>query len=158
LEEFSAISDRWASLYLIRVPTGKAHEAADRIRQYLADEEAEREPETATFYLATHDQSSDPLLWRPVAVVILAGVASFILGQRFSESKEQKLERRPLRNSLAAAVDAIDRPLVTEPVPGRPRYRLTFDRRREAWSLEIDRDGDGVFDGRRAFSAAGAVQ
>jgi hypothetical protein len=157
LEEFSAISDRWASRYLIRVPTGMAHEAAARIRQYLAEEDSDGEPEDSTFCFSTHDQSSDPLLWRPVAIVILAGVASFVLGQRFSEQKEQKAERRPPRNSLAAAVEAIDRPLVTEPVPGRPRYRLIFDRRSEAWSLDVDREGDGVYDSRQAFSASGVA-
>jgi hypothetical protein len=157
LEEFSAISDRWASSYLIRVPSGTAHEAAAQIRQYLAEEESAREPEDATYYLSTHDQSSDPLLWRPVAIVILAGVASFVLGQRFSEQKQNKAERRPQRNSLAAAVAAIDRPLMTESAPGRPRYRLTLDRRRESWALEIDRDGDGMFDSRQAFPTAGAA-
>jgi hypothetical protein len=157
LEEFSAITDRWASLYLIRVPTGMAREAAARIRQYLADEESDGAPEATPFCFSTHDQSSDPLLWRPVAIVILAGVASFVLGQRFSEQKEHKAERRPPRNSLAAAVEAIDRPLVTEPAPGRPRYRLTLDRRRDAWSLDVDRNGDGVYDSRRAFPTSGAA-
>jgi hypothetical protein len=157
LNEFSAISDRCAPLYLIRVPTGMAHEAAARIRQYLAEEESDGEPEAATFCFSTHDQSSDPLLWRPVAIVILAGVASFVLGQRFSEQKEQKAERRPPRNSLAAAVEAIDRPFETEPVPGRPRYRLTFDRRREAWSLDSDRESDGVYDSTQAFPASSAA-
>jgi hypothetical protein len=155
LDEFSAISDRWASLYLIRVPTGVANEAASQIRQYLAEDDGESE--APTFCFTTHDHSADPLLWRPVAIVILAGVASFVLGQRFSEQKEQKVDRRPPRNSLAAAVEAIDRPLVTEPTPGRPRYRLTFDRRRDTWSLDVDRNGDGFYDGRQAFHASGAA-
>jgi hypothetical protein len=150
LDEFSAAGDRWASLYLIRVPSGTAREAAARIREHLAEEETESE-ESRTFYFSTHGEANDPLFWRPVAVVILAGVASFVLGQRFSEQKEHKLERRPPRDSLASAVEAIGRPLVSEPVVGQPRHRLSFDRRREAWLLETDRDGDGIYDSRKAF-------
>jgi hypothetical protein len=157
LDEFSAITDRWASLYLIRVPSGMAHEAAAWIRQHLADEDAEREPDAATFSFATHDQSTDPLLWRPVAIVVLAGVASFVLGQRFSDQKEHRVERRPPRNSLTAAVEAIGQPLVTEPVAGRPRHRLAFDRGRDIWLLDVDRDGDGRYDSRQTFHASGAA-
>jgi hypothetical protein len=157
LDEYSAINNRWASLYLIRVPSAMAREAAAQIRQHLIDEEADREDEAVTFSFSTHDQSTDPLLWRPVAIVVLAGVASFVLGQRFSEQKEQRVERRPPRNSLAAAVEAIDQPLVTEPAAGRPRHRLSFDRRRDTWFLDVDRDGDGVYDSRQAFHTSGAA-
>ena len=157
LDEFSAITDRWASLYLIRVPSGMAREAAAQIRQHLVDEEADREPESATFSLAAHDQSTDPLLWRPVAIVVLAGVASFVLGQRFSDQKEHRVERRPPRDSLAAAVEAIGQPLVTEAAAGRPRHRLSFDRRRDTWLLDVDRDGDGRYDSRQAFHTSGAA-
>jgi hypothetical protein len=155
LDEFSAVTDRWASLYLIRVPTGKAREAAAQIGQYLADDPAD--DETDAFFFAAHEPSTDPLLWRPVAIVILAGVASFVLGQRFSDQGDQKLDRRPQRNSLASAVEAIGRPLVTDPQMGKPRHRLSFDRRRETWSLETDHDGDGIYDSRKAFHTSGAA-
>jgi hypothetical protein len=155
LEEFSALTDRWTSLYLIRVPAGMASEAAAQIRQYLADEGAEREAESAAFRFA-HEQPMDPLLWRPVALVILAGVSSFVLGQRFSDQNEAKPDRRASRNSLLSAVDAAGRPFVSEPAPGQPRHRLSFDRRHETWFLDTDRDHDGRYDSRKAFHASGA--
>lgn len=157
LEEFSALSDRWNSLYLIRVPASLARDAAARIRQYLAEDTAERQAEPASFCFTTHDQPMDPLLWRPVAIVILAGVASFVMGQRFSEQKDENVERRPPRNSLSSAVESIGRPLLTEPAAGRPRHQLSFDRRRDAWILDADRDGDGIYDSRQAFHASGAA-
>ncbi len=156
LDEFGASGDRWASLYLIRVPTSVARDAAARIRQHLADEEAEREPEAVAFRFSIDDQSADPLFWRPVAIVILAGMASFVLGQQFSQQKEQRGERRPPRNSLASAVEAVG-PLVTEPAHGQPRHRLTFDRRHQTWFLDVDREGDGIYDSRRAFHASGTA-
>jgi hypothetical protein len=156
LQEFSALTNRWESLYLIRVPADASREAAAQIRQHLAEDAIERENEPAAFRFEAHDQPLDPLIWRPVALVILAGVSSFVLGQRFSKQDELKVERRPLGNSLASAVDEIGQPLVTEPAPGRPRHRLTFDRRRETWFLETDRDGDGRYDNQQAFQATGA--
>jgi hypothetical protein len=156
LDEFGATGDRWTSLYLIRVPTGMAREAAARIRQHLVDEEPDSEPEAVAFRFSIDDGSTDPLFWRPVAIVILAGVASFVLGQQFSEQKVHRADRRPPRNSLAAAVEAIG-PLVTKPALGQPRHRLSFDRRRERWFLEVDRDGDGIYDSRQAFHASGAA-
>jgi hypothetical protein len=155
LEEFSAISDRWASLYLIRVPSGLAGEAAAQLRQYLADDPADREAEAASLRYP-HEQPMDPLFWRPVALVILAGVSSFVLGQRFSDQNEIKPERRASRNSLLSAVDAAGRPFVSEPAPGQPRHRLSYDRRQETWFLDTDRDHDGRFDSRKAFHASGA--
>jgi hypothetical protein len=138
------------------VPSGSAQEAAAQIRQYLAEEENDAESEPAAFFFSTSDQAADPLVWRPVVLVILAGVASFVLGQRFSDPKDHKIERRPARDSLAAVVEAIGQPLATDPQVGKPRYRLSFDRRCETWSLDIDRDGNGMYDFRKAFQASGA--
>ena len=61
------------------------------------------------------------------------------------------------RGPLATAVGAIGRPLVTESAPGEPRYRLSVDRRREVWLLDIDRDGDGIYDRQQHFPAHAAA-
>jgi hypothetical protein len=148
LEEFSAITDRWETMYLIRVPSEVAREAAAHIRQHLIDEADESESPSIGFRFAADGDAIDPLLWRPVALVVLAGVASFMLGQRFSE---QNVERRPPRNSLSTAVGVIGRAFVTEPAPGQPRHRLTLDRRRHIWLLDSDRDGDGIYDTTQRF-------
>jgi hypothetical protein len=152
-QEFSALTDRWSAHYLIRVPADYAHEAAAHIRQYMA--EADRDDRSTYQYTATVD-SMDPLLWRPVALVILAGVSSFVLGQRFSEQNEVQIDRRPSRDSLSSAIESIDRPFVTAPGRGQAGHRLSFDGKRQKWVLETDRDGDGRFDSRRAFHATGA--
>jgi hypothetical protein len=148
LEEFSAITDRWATVYLIRVPSQFARQAAAQIRSHLAEEAEEADTGTLGFRFSADGQTVDPLFWRPVALVVLAGVASFMLGQRFSE---QNVERRPPRGSLPVAVGAIGRPFVTEPCPGEPQYRLSLDHRRKVWYLDADRDRDGVFDTRQRF-------
>jgi hypothetical protein len=155
LEEFSAVTDRWATVYLIRVPGRVAREAAAQIRTHLAEEPEDADAGALGFRFAAAGQSVDPLLWRPMAMVVLAGVASFLLGQRFSE---QNVDRRPLRGgSLTTAVGAIGRPFVSEPAPGEPQYRLSLNRRHEIWYLDTDRDGDGVFDTRHQFQASAAA-
>jgi hypothetical protein len=154
VEEFSALSDRWQTAYLIRVPSAATSAAAARIRQHLVDEVEETSAGAMGFRFSAESEAIDPLFWRPVALVVLAGVASFLLGQRFSE---QKIERRLPRGPLATAVGAIGRPLVTESAPGEPRYRLSVDRRREVWLLDIDRDGDGIYDRQQHFPAHAAA-
>jgi hypothetical protein len=155
LQEFSALTDRWTSLYLIRVPATAAQDAAAHIRQHLIDDAADADNEPVGFRFSTSNQQLDPLLWRPVALVILAGVSSFVLGQRLSDRQDPKANDRPPRNSLATAIESIDRPFVIEPEPGKAGHRLQFDRRRQFWILDTDRDGDGRYDATRAFSAAG---
>ena len=122
----------------------------------MADD-ADREADHPYYRLAAHAQSMDPMLWRPVALVILAGVSSFVLGQRFSDQNEVKVDRRPPRDSLSSAMAAIDRPFVTAPARGQSTHRLSFDRHRQRWLLDTDRDNDGRYDSRQAFQATGAV-
>ncbi|HJQ80014.1 MAG TPA: hypothetical protein VJ828_08670 [Lacipirellulaceae bacterium] len=152
LEEFSALTDRWSTAYLIRVPSHLVHEAAAQIRQHLAEEAAETESGAMGFRFSADAESMDPLFWRPVALVVLAGVASFLLGQRFSD---QHVDRGPTRGNLSTALGAIGRPLQTEPVPGQPCHRLSFDRRKQIWYLDTDRDSDGFFESRQQFQVTG---
>jgi hypothetical protein len=155
LEEFSAISDRWATAYLIRVPSAQAHDAAAWIRQELADDvAADMESGAGQFCFSSIDDAVDPAFWRPVFLVVLAGVASFLLGQQFSARNGQRVT---LGNPLSSAVDRIGRPLVTEPAAGEPRHRLMFDRRRATWYLDVDQEGDGRYDSRQRFQASGAA-
>jgi hypothetical protein len=154
LEEFGALTDRWETVYLIRVPSDSAREAATRIREHLVDDVDEADSALMAFRFSADSDAIDPLVWRPVALVVLAGVASFMLGQHFSE---QNVERRPARGSLSTAVGVVGRPFVTESAPGQARYRLSLDRRRQTWLLDTDRDGDGIYDSRQQFPEHAAV-
>jgi hypothetical protein len=151
LDEFRATGDHWTSLYLIRVPAGAEHDAACHIRQHLA--EGQRDADDAVAALPKSIAAVEAM-WRPMVLVVLAGVASFVLGQRFSE---QNVKPRPMRNALPLAVDKIGRPLSTDPEPGKPRFRLSFDRRRELWYLDADHNGDGKYDDRTQYHATGAI-
>jgi hypothetical protein len=150
-EDFSALTDRWMSSYLIQSPPGEASAAAARIRRHLAEIESYQEP-SASGTWGDERPALEPTLWRPVAVVVLAGMASFALGQRFAADRELA---RPPRNSLSGAITAIGRPLVTEPAPGLARHRLYYHWRDEAWYLDTDADSDGRYESRRQFHAAG---
>ncbi len=152
IDEFSAARDRWSSQYLIQVPVDLAHAAADHVRQYLNEEPAGRPSMLDTFRAATRGGSGEPVSWRPVVVVLIAGVVGFSVGQRFPE---QRPAQRTLPNALSDAVSAIGRPLVSAPIANQPRFRLSFDRRQQQWTLDTDRDNDGVFESTRRFNAAG---
>jgi hypothetical protein len=54
-------------------------------------------------------------------------------------------------------VYSIGRPLVTESRQGQPRYRLTRDRSRQVWYIDMDRNGDGAYDTRREFQETGTA-
>lgn len=152
IDEFSAARDRWSSQYLIQVPVDLAHAAADHVRQYLSEEPPGRPSMLDTFRAAAHGGPAEQVSWRPVVVVLIAGVVGFTVGQRFPE---QKAPQRTSPNALSDAVGAIGRPLVSAPVVNQPRFRLSFDRRQQQWTLDTDRDNDGVFESTRRFNAAG---
>lgn len=154
LDQFSALADHWATVYFIRVPRHLAAEAAARIRQHLAEDASSQDAHPGMFRFSDVDNTIDPTFWRPIALVVLAGVASFVLGQHFSDPNGR---RSAQGNSLSSVVDRIGRPLLSEPAPGKPRHRLSFDRQRDAWYLDADLDGDGRFDGRQQFHASGAA-
>lgn len=154
VESFSILTDTWIPSYLIQVPSDSAHEAATMLRHRLAGEQVADQALADTY---DYDRSpADSLAWRPVVLVLAAGAICFVLGQHFAR---QEIPRRPLPpNSLPATIDAIGRPLFTEPIPGQPRHRLSYQWREQAWYLDTDVDGDGTFESHRKFHATGAGQ
>ncbi len=150
-EDFSALADRWVVSYLIQSPPADAQAAAARIRQHLSEIESYQEPISSPAWQESRP-THDSLVWRPMALVILAGVASFAVGQRFAVDRDP----RPQRNTLSGAVTAIGRPLVTEPAPGMSRHRLYYHWRERSWYLETDGDDDGLWEGRLRFHATGS--
>jgi hypothetical protein len=153
LDDFNALNDRWTSLYLIQVPSEHSDEAATQIQRHRDDDVRSR-GEDQSDPLPLSGQLMNPRFWRPVALILLTGIASFVVGQRLSG---QNAARSLASNSLPSTANRIGRPFVTEPVAGKPRYRLSFNSRKQAWSLETDRDNDGLYDTRRQFHATGGA-
>jgi hypothetical protein len=153
-EDFSELHGGRKTHYLIRVPAECAQEAAAQIRSHVVEAAAEREADDRFGEIGEAGQF-DPAYWRPVALVVLAGMASFVLGR---QTAVPPVDPPPAPDSLAAAVGAVGRSFLTETTPGSPRHRLTFDRPRRVWRLDVDINGDGVFDTQRQFSANGAAR
>ena len=153
LDDFNALNDRWTSLYLIQVPSDFAEDAAAQIERHR-DDDLRNQGDDQSQPLPLSSQIMDPLFWRPVALIVLTGIASFVIGQRLSGPNAG----RPLAtDSLQSTANQIGRPFVTEPVAGKPRYRLSFDGRQQAWSLDTDRDNNGRYDTRQQFHASGTA-
>jgi hypothetical protein len=153
LDDFNALNDRWTSLYLIQVPSELAEEAAAQIVRHRNDD-LRNQGDDQSQPLSLSTQIMDPQFWRPVALIVLTGIASFVIGQRLSG---QNAGRPMASNSLPSTANRIGRPFVTEPVAGKPRYRLSFDAQQQAWTLDTDRDNDGHYDSRQQFHATGAA-
>jgi hypothetical protein len=152
-DDFSHADGGWKTSYLIRVPAELAHQAAAQIRCHVAEAAAEADAAGDHFGYTSQPGPVDPAYWRPVAVIVLAGVASFVLGR---QSANPEAQRPPARDSLAAAVNSIGRPLVTELTPGEPQHRLWYHRPSHTWHLETDGNSDGIFEYRRRFHTSTA--
>ena len=162
LEEFSAVTDRWATVYLIRVPGPMAREAAAQIRLHLAEEPEEADAGALGFRFSADGQTVDPLFWRPVALVVLAGVASFLTRAEVFRAERRtpatswrfSINRggsdwpavRQRADTGRAAISAVVGPPAEILVPGyRPRRRRDF------------RHAARVSSFRRGMVASGAV-
>src|SRR5882724_1062336 len=86
-EDFNALTDRWSVSYLIQSSSAEAEAVAGRIRQHLADVDSRRGELDESPAVDANLSLADPMFWRPVAVVVLAGMASFALGQRFGHER-----------------------------------------------------------------------
>jgi hypothetical protein len=151
LDDFSAASDRWSSKYLIRVPEQFAREASGHIEQYLYEDDHRGRPLLDVMRKPFLASASESISWRPVILVVIAGIASFALGQRLAE---QSQPRRPAAHSLLNAIAVLNKRFTTEPVANQPRHRLSFDQQQQQWTLETDRDNDGTYDEAQDFPAA----
>jgi hypothetical protein len=152
LDDFNALNDRWTAFYLIQVPAENAEEAATRIQSHRDDDVCGKD-DVQSPQLPLSSRVTDPLFWRPVALIVLTGIAGIVIGQRLSGLKAG----RPMASdSFPSQVNQIGRPFITEPVAGKPRHRLSYDARQQLWLLDTDRDNDGRYELRRPFHATGA--
>jgi hypothetical protein len=174
-DSFSAIDGHWVSMFLLQAPADAAQRAAERIRDQLAQDEVaaadsyldpppaaqtkappagrEHAPVEAgiPFGRLTREDTPAPADWRPLALILLAGVAIVVIGLQLRESNRRPAQP-PTGPMLLRALEQIDRPFVSQPRPGDPRrYRLRFDGRRRIWHLDVDTNGDGRYDRRKAF-------
>ena len=124
-----------------------------RIRQHLAETESYQDPAAAGVWPEGDRRASIRCLWRPVALVILAGMASFALGQRFAG---RSTIPPPAPRFARDAASAIGRPLMTEPAAGLPRHRLYYHLREHAWCLDTDAERRRTVRNSTTVPAAGA--
>jgi hypothetical protein len=156
IDEFSAVIDRWSAQYLIRVPEEFAASAANHIGQYLFEEPVSRATMLQRLRESVQNlpQERSPS-WRPVAVIMLVGVTSFLLGHQYSD---QAAPHRPSSTDLSISIAKVGRPFSSKPAANQPRYQLSFDQRSQLWTLIADRDHDGVFESTQHFTATGTAR
>lgn len=148
-KSFSAINGAWLTDYIVQAPVEQLPRVAQVLRaEAAAIAEEEDDAEAAT------DENDEfrQVVWRPVALMALAGVVSFLVGQHLATAPQREGE-----NALSEAFVGVGRPFYTESGPGGVRHRLTYDRRAARWLLDTDVNGDGRFDQRRRFTTTPAV-
>lgn len=154
-ESFSAVAGRWSVAYLIQVSSHDAAAARGQICQHLTGHGRALSDDRDRVLTDGEDQPISPVFWRPVALMVLAGMASFVVGQQLGGERARP-DRPPRGSSLPAVVGSVGGTLSTELVAGSPHQRLWFNNRQRSWYLETDSDGDGEFERRDRFHANGA--
>ena len=148
-ESFSVLSGTWSNSYTIQVDAESA-DAARKLLQTEAELLAHEEPE--------FDADGEPLqaepvhlvIWRPVALMAVAGFATLWLGQRAADPRPRAV---PNRNAaaLGLAIEAVGKPFVVTGDEGQLQYRLQYRAANRTWCLDSDTDGDGKLDRRQQF-------
>ena len=81
-ESFSAVAGRWSVAYLIQVPSHDATAARAQICQHLTGHGLALSNDQDQVLTHDEDRPISPVFWRPVALMVLAGMASFVVGQQ----------------------------------------------------------------------------
>ena len=152
---FSVLAGAWEHAYLIQVPGEQISQAAAILRQESTAAETEDCDDTWSDHKRVEDENL--VFWRPVALMALAGAASFVVGHRFAAQSGDGHER-PYAESLVAAMEQMGRPLVTEPRADGVSQRFVFHRHRRAWYVQTDRNGDGHFESIREFRGPAVIE
>lgn len=153
-DSFDAITGAWASAYLLQV----APESLAPARELLLAEAEEADREELNLDERGESRDEEPLhlvLWRPVALMAVAGLATLWLGQRFAEPRPRVAPHRGPA-ALGRAIEAIGEPFVVENGAGHVQHRLQYRSAQRAWLLESDTDGDGRLDTQQIFMSDGA--
>lgn len=140
-DSFSALDGSWSTLFLIQVPAEQAQHSADHLRSHLAD------PDISTPLTSAEDgPERGTVIWRPLALMIVAGATVLLIGHKMRELRVRQQEP-PSRAGLLTVLEQIDRPFVSVNQDHAPnRFRLIFSRHGQVWRLQEDMDGDGQYD------------
>ena len=153
-ENFSAVTGRWSVAYLVQVSSHRATAARAQICEHLSGREMDSSTDQDQELAGHEDRSVSPVFWQAIALMVLAGMASFMVGQHLGGAHRQP-DAVPRGSSLPAVVGSIGRPFETQSVAGNPGQRLWFNSRQQSWYLETDSDGDGEFERRDRFHPNG---
>jgi hypothetical protein len=86
------------------------------------------------------------VIWRPLALMIVAGATVLLIGYKMRELRVRQQEP-PSRARLLTVLEQIDRPFVSVNQGHAPnRFRLIFSRHGQVWRLQEDVEGDGRYD------------
>jgi hypothetical protein len=143
-ENFSAVASLWSVVYLIQVSSHTATAARAQICEHLTGHGVALPNDQDQGVTGDEERSVSAVFWKPIALMVLAGMASFVVGQHLGVERAQP-GKPPPRSSLPAVIGSIGRPFATERIAGNPRQRLWFNNRQQSWYLETDFDGDGEF-------------
>lgn len=149
LSSFDATGGAWGNHYLLQVVRHQVEQA----KPLLQSEASEAEGEEAYWQSRGEQEESDSrVVWRPVALMALAGMATLWYGA--TQWAAQRPPRPPQNIAdLAAAMDDVGQPFVVIDAQGNLVHRLTYQSRQQVWLLESDYNGDGRVDHLRRFDA-----
>lgn len=155
-DDFSAVDGTWQKTYVVQVPEHVATRAVERLRGEIA--ETEDVPAAAyDAYGSASNEDTGPALWKPLALILLAGGLVYMAGRSGPLAAGKAPQRHEPAGSLWNALTESDIVLKGEGDAGQGRRALRYDPIRERLILEVDTNGDGRFDRRREFRSGRLV-
>jgi len=146
-DEFSALDGSWQTTYLLCVAARDASRAAGLLKEELQNSPDESNWEAAPF--GADDQQVGSLsMWKPMALLLVAGGLAYIVGRDSFPRPPQQQPAKPRSGLWQAVDDTGQRTFYSTGAAGRTRLRFEADNR---VFLDEDFDADGQYDRSREY-------
>ena len=153
--DYSALDGSWETVFVLQVRADRADEAAETLKREIDEGQHDDAYWDATSHGDARRPYSPAAMWKPVALVLVAGGLAYCAGRSGFDRRPATV---PRDDELWEALSESPAPLVAESRNGIGNRRVTIDSNARLISVDDDLDGDRKWDHVRLFKDGRLVE